>query len=906
MATLSEKIVPVDIEDEMRGSYIDYSMSVIVARALPDVRDGLKPVHRRVLFGMQELGLAANRPYKKSARIVGEVLGKYHPHGDAAVYDTMVRMAQDFSMRYPLVDGQGNFGSVDGDSAAAMRYTEARLERIAEEMLRDLEKNTVDFVPNFDDTLREPSVMPAMVPNLLINGTSGIAVGMATNIPPHNLSEVIDGCIALIKDENLDTERLMKLVKAPDFPTGGIIYGYEGVKSAYTTGRGRIVVRARATIETAKNDRQSIVVTEIPYQVNKANLIEKIADMVNEKKLEDIADIRDESDRDGLRIVIDLRRDANAEVILNNLYKHTQMQTTFGVIMLALVDGRPKVLTLKEMMQHFIAHRNEVVVRRSQFELDEAEKRAHILEGYIIALDNIDAIIKLIKASRDVETAKAGLMKKFKLSEIQAKAILDMRLQRLTGLERKKIEDEYRETIKLIERLRAILNSKQLQMQIIREELQQIKEKYGDERRTEIVYKAEEFSIEDMIAEEQVVITISHSGYIKRSPVSGYRRQSRGGRGSSGASTKEDDFIEAMFIASTHEYILLFTDKGRCYWLKVFEIPEGGRAARGKSIANLVSKETGETIVSYVAVKTFDAPLNVLLVTQKGNIKKSLLLEFSNPRKSGIVAIGLSKGDNLIDVHLTDGKQDVVIGTADGMSVRFPEQEVRTMGRAAGGVRAIRLGKNDRVVGAVVLRRSGTTILVATEKGFGKRSETDEYRISHRGGKGIFTVKTTEKTGRMVAIKEVKEKDDVVIVTDRGVVIRQHASDIRIAGRNTQGVRLIKLDAGDAVSDVASVPSDEDDAIDSNGGAKSGNGDNGESGGSQGSLFDGDEKKTPLKGKTPPKKPDPVKTGGTQAAPKPAGKAEAVRPGTGAQKGAAKKAKPAKKTAVKKKPRGRR
>ena len=906
MATLSEKIVPVDIEDEMRGSYIDYSMSVIVARALPDVRDGLKPVHRRVLFGMQELGLAANRPYKKSARIVGEVLGKYHPHGDAAVYDTMVRMAQDFSMRYPLVDGQGNFGSVDGDSAAAMRYTEARLERIAEEMLRDLEKNTVDFVPNFDDTLREPSVMPAMVPNLLINGTSGIAVGMATNIPPHNLTEVIDACIALIKDENLDNERLMKLVKAPDFPTGGIIYGYEGVKSAYTTGRGRIVVRARATIETAKNDRQSIVVTEIPYQVNKANLIEKIADMVNEKKLEDIADIRDESDRDGLRIVIDLRRDANAEVILNNLYKHTQMQTTFGVIMLALVDGRPKVLTLKEMMQHFIAHRNEVVVRRSQFELDEAEKRAHILEGYIIALDNIDAIIKLIKASRDVETAKAGLMKKFKLSEIQAKAILDMRLQRLTGLERKKIEDEYRETIKLIERLRAILNSKQLQMQIIRQELQQIKEKYGDERRTEIVYKAEEFSIEDMIAEEQVVITISHSGYIKRSPVSGYRRQSRGGRGSSGASTKEDDFIEAMFIASTHEYILLFTDKGRCYWLKVFEIPEGGRAARGKSIANLVSKETGETIVSYVAVKTFDAPLNVLLVTQKGNIKKSLLLEFSNPRKSGIVAIGLSKGDNLIDVHLTDGKQDVVIGTADGMSVRFPEQEVRTMGRAAGGVRAIRLGKSDRVVGAVVLRRSGTTILVATEKGFGKRSETDEYRISHRGGKGIFTVKTTEKTGRMVAIKEVKEKDDVVIVTDRGVVIRQHASDIRIAGRNTQGVRLIKLDAGDAVSDVASVPSDEDDAIDSNGGAKSGNGDNGESGGSQGSLFDGDEKKTPLKGKTPPKKPEPVKTGGTQAAPKPAGKAAAVRPTTGAQKGAAKQAKPTKKTAVKKKPRGRR
>ena len=852
MATVNEKIIPVDIEDEMRGSYIDYSMSVIVARALPDVRDGLKPAHRRVLFGMQDLGLAANRPYKKSARIVGEVLGKYHPHGDVAVYETMVRMAQEFSMRYPLVDGQGNFGSVDGDSAAAMRYTEARLERLAEEMLRDLDKNTVDFAPNFDDTLREPLVLPAMVPNLLINGTSGIAVGMATNIPPHNIGEVIDGCIALIKDDSLDNERLMKFVKAPDFPTGGIIYGYEGVKSAYTTGRGRIMVRARASIETGKNDRQSIVVTEIPYQVNKANLIEKIADMVNEKKLEDIADIRDESDRDGLRIVIDLRRDANAEVILNNLYKHTQLQTTFGVIMLALVDGRPQILTLKEIMQHFIAHRNTVVVRRSQFELDEAEKRAHILEGFIIALDNIDAIIKLIKASRDVETAKNGLMKKFKLSELQAKAILDMRLQRLTGLERKKIEEEYRETIKLIERLRAILKSKQLQMQIIREELLQMREKYGDERRTEIVYKAEEFSIEDMIAEEQVVITISHNGFVKRSPVSGYRRQSRGGRGSSGAATKEDDFIEAMFIASTHEYILLFTDKGRCYWLKVFEIPEGSKASRGKSIANLVSKEQEERIVSYVAVKNFEAPLNVLMATEKGNIKKSLLSEFSNPRKTGIVAIGLDKGDRLIDVHLTDGKQDVVIGTAEGMAIRFHEQEVRIMGRAAGGVRAMRLAKkNDRVVGAVVLRRAGTTILVATEKGFGKRSETDEYRISHRGGKGIFTVKTTEKTGRMVAIKEVKEKDDIVIVTDRGVLIRQHASDIRIAGRNTQGVRLIKLDAGDAVSDVAAVPADEDEAVNSNG---NGNGSKPEAGEQESSedaqigLFEGGGETAPQKG----------------------------------------------------------
>ncbi|MBM2845442.1 MAG: gyrA, partial [Bacteroidetes bacterium] len=811
MATANEKILPVDIEDEMRGSYIDYSMSVIVARALPDVRDGLKPVHRRVLFGMQDLGLAANRPYKKSARIVGEVLGKYHPHGDTAVYDTMVRMAQDFSMRYPLVDGQGNFGSVDGDSPAAMRYTEARLSRIAEEMLKDLEKNTVDFTPNFDDTLKEPSVLPAMVPNLLVNGSSGIAVGMATNIPPHNLTEVIDGCIAFIKEENISNEKLMKHVKAPDFPTGGIIYGYEGVKEAYTTGRGRIVVRAKANIETGKNDRQSIIVTEIPYQVNKANLIEKIADMVNDKKLEDISDIRDESDRDGMRVVIELKRDANAQVILNNLYKHTQMETTFGVIMLSLVEGRPKVLTLREMIEKFIAHRNQVVVRRSKYELDEAEKRAHILEGYIIALDNIDAIIKLIKASRDTETAKNGLMKKFKLSEIQAKAILDMRLQRLTGLERKKIEDEYRETIKLIEKLKSILKSKQLQMEIIKEELLEIKKKYGDERRTEIIYKAEEFTIEDMIAEEQVVITISHGGFIKRFPVSGYRRQSRGGRGSTGASTKEDDFIEHMFIGATHDYLLLFTNKGRCYWLKVFEIPEASRAARGKSIANLIAKEQDEMIASYVTVKNFEDPLFVMMVTEQGLIKKTALTEFSNPRKNGIAAIGLDKGDRLIDVRLTDGKQDIVIGTREGVAIRFHEQEVRSMGRTAAGVRAIKLEGKDRVIGAVVLWRAGTTILVATDQGYGKRSETGEYRVSHRGGKGIITVKTTQKTGRMVAIREVVEREDVVIVTNAGMVIRQHASEIRVAGRNTQGVRLIRLDQGDTISDVAVVvPEDEE------------------------------------------------------------------------------------------------
>ncbi|MFH0991986.1 MAG: DNA gyrase subunit A [bacterium] len=805
MATVNEKIIPVDIEDEMKGSYIDYSMSVIVARALPDVRDGLKPVHRRVLFGMQDLGLASSRSYKKSARIVGEVLGKYHPHGDAAVYDSMVRMVQDFSLRYPLVDGQGNFGSVDGDSPAAMRYTEARLSRIAEEMLRDLEKNTVDFLPNFDDTLKEPSVLPARFPNLLCNGASGIAVGMATNIPPHNLNEVIDGCLAYIKDEEITNEKLMKHILAPDFPTGGIIYGYEGVKEAYTTGRGRILVRARANIETTKSDRQRIIVSELPYMVNKAGLIEKIADLVNEKKIEDISDVRDESDRDGLRVVVELKRDANAEVVLNNLYKHTQMQTTFGIIMLALVDGRPRVLTLREIIQNFISHRNKVVVRRTKHELDEAEKRAHILEGYIIALDNIDAIIKLIKQSKDVESAKLGLMKKFKLSEIQAKAILDMRLQKLTGLERKKVEDEYRDTIKFIEKMKAILKSKQLQMRIIEEELVEQKKKYGDERRTEIVYKAEEFRIEDMIAEEEVVITISHQGYIKRFPVSGYRRQSRGGKGVTGAATKEDDFMEHMFIASTHNYIMFFTDAGRCYWLKVFEIPESGRTAKGKSINSLIGKTPDENISAFMAVKEFDDKHYILMVTEHGLVKKVLLSEFSNPRKSGIVATTLKKGDSLKEARLTDGTQDIIMGTKNGIAIRFQEEEVRPMGRTAAGVRGIKLGKNDKVLGVVTLRRKGTSILVATERGYGKRSDGDEYRVSHRGGKGIITVKTSDKTGNMVAIKEVVETDDVVVVTTGGMVIRQHASDIRVAGRNTQGVRLIRLDTEDIVADIAIV-----------------------------------------------------------------------------------------------------
>jgi len=810
MATVNEKIIPVDIEDEMRGSYIDYSMSVIVARALPDVRDGLKPVHRRVLYGMQDLGLASNRAYKKSARIVGEVLGKYHPHGDIPVYDTLVRLAQDFSMRYRLVDGQGNFGSVDGDSPAAMRYTEARLTRIAEEMLRDLDKDTVKFVPNFDDTLKEPSVLPALIPNLLCNGSSGIAVGMTTNIPPHNLREVVDGCIAYMKDNSISNEKLMKHITAPDFPTGGIIYGYEGVKEAYTKGRGRIIVRAKAAIETAKGDRQRIIVNELPYQVNKASLIEKIADLVTDKKIDDISNINDESDRDGMRVVIELKRDANAEIVLNNLYKHTQMQTTFGVIMLALVDGRPQVLTLKDILRHFVEHRNNVIVRRTKFELDEAEKKAHILEGYIIALDNIDAVIKLIKASKDVEDAKNGLMKKFKLSEIQAKAILDMRLQKLTGLERQKVEDEYKVTIKLIERLKAILKSKALQLQMIEQELTELKGKFGDDRRTEIVYKAEEFSIEDMIAEEDVVITISHSGLVKRTPVSGYRRQGRGGRGVTGAGTREDDFMEHMFVASTHDYILIFTDKGRCYWLKVFEVPEGGRTSKGKSISSLIGKTPEETIASFIAVKSFDDKHFVLMVSREGMIKKVLLSEFSNPRRGGITAANMKGNDAMTDVKLVDGKHDVIIGTANGMAIRFHEEEIRPMGRSAAGVRGIRLGKGDKVVGAVTLHRKGTSILVATEKGFGKRSEEDEYRVSHRGGKGIKTVKVTDKTGRMVSIREVLNTDDIVVVTKDGIIIRQHASEVRMAGRNTQGVRLIRLQENDVVADVAVVIAEEE------------------------------------------------------------------------------------------------
>jgi DNA gyrase subunit A len=813
MATIFEKIIPVSLEEEMKSSYIDYSMSVIVSRALPDVRDGLKPVHRRVLYGMHELGMTHSKAYKKSARIVGEVLGKFHPHGDTAVYDSMVRMVQDFSLRYPLVDGQGNFGSVDGDSPAAMRYTEARLARISEEMLRDLDKNTVDFAPNFDDTLQEPTVMPSYLPNLLINGTSGIAVGMATNIPPHNLTEVVDGLIALIKNPNLTSEKLMKYVTAPDFPTAGIIYGYAGVQSAYTTGRGRIVVRARANIETLKSNRENIVITELPYQVNKANLIEKMAELVRAGKLSDISNIRDESDRDGLRVVVELKRDAQPAVVLNQLFKHTQMQSTFGVIMLALVNGIPKVLPIKDIMQHFLNHRMDVLIRRTKYELEAAERRAHILEGYIIALDNIDAVIQTIKKSKDVETARKNLIKKFKLSEIQAKAILDMRLQRLTGLERQKIEDEYKETIKLIEKLKGILKSEENRNLIIKEELLEIKKRYGDERRTEIVYSTEDFSLEDIIAEEDVVVTISHNGFIKRFPVSGYRKQGRGGRGVTGAGTKDEDFIEHMFIASTHQYILFFTDRGKVYWLKVHEIPEGGRAARGRSIINLLQKDKDENITAFVAVKEFADDKYLIMATENGTIKKTVLSAYGNVRKGGINAINLVKGDKLIEVKMTDGNNDMVIGTRNGFAIRFNEKDVRNMGRTATGVRGVRLGKGDIVVGMLVIKHQSTSILVVTQNGYGKRSDIKDYRITRRGGKGVITVKTTDKVGKLIALMGVVDKDELVIITTKGMVIRQAVKNLRVMGRNTQGVRVINLKDRDSIADIAKVVS-EDNGID--------------------------------------------------------------------------------------------
>jgi len=807
----NEKIVPVNIEDELKSSYIDYSMSVIVSRALPDVRDGLKPVHRRVLFGMSELGLAPNKPYKKSARIVGEVLGKYHPHGDKAVYDTMVRMTQDFSLRYTLVDGQGNFGSIDGDSPAAMRYTEARMSKIAETLLDDIEKNTVKFTPNFDETLKEPTVLPSKFPNLLVNGSNGIAVGMATNIAPHNLIEVCDGLVHMLKNPDATIKQLMKFVTAPDFPTGGIIYGYEPVKEAFETGRGKIILQAKAAIEPDRNNKQNIVITEIPYQVNKASLIEAIAQLVRDKKIDDIASINDESDRDGMRIVIGLKREANPNVIINNLYKHTQMRVTFGIITLALVDGVPKILNLKEMMQHFIKHRLEVIVRRSKFDLETAEKRAHILEGYIIALDNIDEIIKLIKKSKDAATAREGLMKKFKLSELQAQAILDMRLQRLTGLERKKIEDEYKEVLKTIERLKRILASEALRKELIIADLKELKEKFGDERRTSIIHDVRKMSddemIKELIKEEDVVITISNKGFIKRIPVSSYKTQGRGGKGITAASTgsTEEDFIEHMFIGSTHQYIMFFTDMGKCYWLKVYDIPEGTRTSRGKSILNLIEKEKDENISAFLMVKDFNDELYVTMITKFGTIKKTKLDAYSNIRRNGINAININKGDALVEVKLTNGSQEIVIGTYFGQAIRFNESMVRDMGRTATGVRAIRLAKGDYVVGMIAVVRASATILVVTEKGYGKRSDLSDYRITARGGKGVKTVKTSDKVGKMISIKEVTDTDDLMIITTRGILIRQKIKDIRVMGRAASGVRLIRIGEHDNISAIAGI-----------------------------------------------------------------------------------------------------
>ncbi|ANT63914.1 MULTISPECIES: DNA gyrase subunit A [Prosthecochloris] len=806
-----DKILPVSIEEEMRDSYLDYSMSVIVSRALPDVRDGLKPVHRRVLYGMHELGLQAGKPYKKSARIVGEVLGKFHPHGDSAVYDSLVRMVQDFSLRYPLIDGQGNFGSIDGDSPAAMRYTEVRMKSIASEMLKDLDKETVDTALNFDDSLEEPTVLPSAMPNMLVNGASGIAVGMATNIPPHNLNEVVSGLIAMIENPEIDVEEIMTHISAPDFPTGGIIYGYEGVKQAYRTGRGRVVIRARAQVEvTQKNGRESIVVTELPYQVNKVRLIEKIVELVHQKKIEGIADIRDESDRDGMRLVIELKRDAVAKVVMNHLYKHTPMQDTFGVILLALVDGVPKVLTLKEMMQAYIAHRNEIVLRRTRFELASAEKKAHILEGLKICLDNLDEVISTIRQSPNAAAAQEALIEKFGLTEMQAKAILEMRLQRLTGMERQKIENEYKETLALIEELRFILANPTKQMEIIREELLRVREVYGDERRTEIVPQEGEFTIEDMIAQEDVVITITHDGFIKRYPVSGYRRQARGGKGVTGAQAKQDDFVEHMFVASTHNYILFFTSKGRCYWLKVYEVPEAGRAARGRSLANIMELQPDEHIRAYINVRNFDDPLFIVMATAGGLVKKTELEAFSRPRRSGIAAISIEQEDELIEARLTDGEHDIIMAKNSGFAVRFAEKDVRSMGRTAMGVKGISLDEGERCISMVTSKRPDTSLLAVTDNGFGKRSKVEDYRLTRRGARGVITLKAHEKVGSLVGLLDVNDGDDLIIITTNGIVNRQHVSNIRLTGRNTSGVRLVRLMSGDKISATARVPKSEE------------------------------------------------------------------------------------------------
>lgn len=806
----NENIIPINIEDEMKGAYIDYSMSVIVSRALPDVRDGLKPVHRRILYGMLDLGLSYNRPYKKSARIVGEVLGKYHPHGDTAVYDAMVRMAQDWSLRYTLVDGQGNFGSVDGDAPAAMRYTEARLKRIADEMLGDINKNTVDFQPNFDDSLKEPSVLPAKLPNLLVNGTSGIAVGMATNMPPHNLTEVVNGVIAYIDNTDISISELMQHITAPDFPTGGIIYGYQGVKQAFETGRGRVLMRAKAEIETSKTGKEQIIVTEIPFMVNKATMVEKTAALVNEKKIEGISDIRDESDRQGYRVVYDIKKDAIPNIVLNHLYKYTQLQSSFGVNNIALVGGRPMTLNLKDLIKHFVNHRHEVVVRRTQYELDEAERRAHILQGYLIALDNLDEVIALIRNSKDPDTAKDGLMSRFELSEIQAKAILEMRLQRLTGLERDKIQKEYDEVMALIEDLKDILADKDRRMNIIKTELTEIRERYGDERRTEIVHSADDITFEDMIPNEEMVLTISHEGYIKRTPLSEYRTQSRGGTGSRGATSKNEDFTEHLFVAKAHNYLLIFTQYGKVYWKKVYAIPEGSKIAKGRAIQNLINIEPGDEIRAVINVDnlTDEEYINnnfVIMCTENGTIKKTSLEAYSRPRQNGINAISINEDDRLLNVSLTNGSNHIVIAKTGGKCIHFHESDVRPMGRTATGVRGVTLENDDKVIGMVCIYRENSNLLVVSEKGYGKRSDIEDYRITKRGGKGVKTINVTEKTGNLVAIKEVVDSDDLMIINKSGITIRMAVEDLRVMGRATQGVKLIRLNENDEISSIEKI-----------------------------------------------------------------------------------------------------
>lgn len=804
-------IIPINIEEEMKVAYIDYSMSVIISRALPDVRDGLKPVHRRILFGMDELGVNYNKSYKKSARIVGEVLGKFHPHGDTAVYDSMVRMAQPWSLRYPLVDGQGNYGSIDGDSPAAMRYTEAKLQRLAEELIADLKKDTVDWQPNFDDSLQEPTVFPTKVPQLLLNGASGIAVGMATNMAPHNITEVINGTIAYIDDNDISVEGLMEHITAPDFPTGATIYGYQGVKNAFETGRGRIVLRAHAEIEFHENTRDRIIVTDVPYQVNKANMLEKTGQLINEKKIEGIAEMRDESDKDGLRIVYELKRDANPNVVLNTLYKMTQLQTSFSVNNVALVKGRPETLNLKDMILHFVDHRHEVVIRRAQFELKEAEKRAHILEGYLIALDNIEEVIKIIRSSKDPEIARSGLMENFKLSEIQARAILDMRLARLTGLERDKIEKEYGELMELIKGLEALLASKELRMELIKEELVEVRERYGDDRRTDIVFSGDDISMEDLIDDEEMVITISNEGYVKRTSLDEYRTQNRGGKGSRGVKTKEQDFTQHLLVASQHKYLLIFTNLGKVYWKKVYELPEGSKTSKGRPVQNIINIENGETIQAIIPVLnlTDEDYINnhyLVMATEGGVVKKTRLEAYSRPRTNGINAITIREKDILLDVKLTTGDSEILLGKRSGKVIRFHESKIRSMGRTAAGVKGVTLqDATDKVVGLVCVDDPETNLLVVSEKGYGKRSELEDYRVTGRGGKGVKTINVTEKTGNLVSIKNVTDNDELMIINKSGITIRMEVRSLRVMGRATQGVKLINLKGDDEISSVAKI-----------------------------------------------------------------------------------------------------